>query len=237
MGILEDMLLSLDELHVKVDAMSSGTVMATLESAPPGAVTPLTNTGVTLDTEGKPWDERIHSVTRNQTVKGVWKIRKGADKTLIAKVKAETLAVIPSVPGVVTPTPAPTPTTAAPENVYKKSAIAAINTLTNDLSVDFDNIQNALINLFDVDSFDKLPEASFETAADEFCGWRDNLLDINEIVKVITELGAENGINGIATICESRGFKTVSQATVDAIPELIEALREFKQQWIEFTNQ
>jgi hypothetical protein len=42
-----------------------------------------------LDSDNLPWDERINTVKRTKTQKGVWKLRKGVDKTLVEQVKAE----------------------------------------------------------------------------------------------------------------------------------------------------
>lgn len=60
-------------------------------SAPPAGIpgtAPVT--GVELDAEGLPWDERINAGTKTKTEKGVWKAKKGInDPALVARVKAE----------------------------------------------------------------------------------------------------------------------------------------------------
>lgn len=44
--------------------------------------------GAGLDTEGFPYDKRIHSDNPQKTDKGVWRKRRGADKTLVAQLQA-----------------------------------------------------------------------------------------------------------------------------------------------------
>jgi len=40
-----------------------------------------------LDAEGMPWDERIHASTKTKTATGVWKAKRGVDKTLVTLVR------------------------------------------------------------------------------------------------------------------------------------------------------
>lgn len=78
----------------------------------PTAATPAPASGE-RDAEGMPWDERIHSSTKAKTEKGLWRIKRGInDPQLIARVKAELLAVQPSA----TPQPTiPAPVFQAPQ--------------------------------------------------------------------------------------------------------------------------
>lgn len=47
-------------------------------------------TGVDLDAEGIPWDERIHAGTKTKTKPGLWKAKKGVnDEALVNSIKAE----------------------------------------------------------------------------------------------------------------------------------------------------
>ncbi len=59
--------------------------------APPtvGAPAGLAAAGVDLDSEGYPWDHRIHSTTKSKIANGTWKIKRGIDSTLIDSVRAE----------------------------------------------------------------------------------------------------------------------------------------------------
>jgi hypothetical protein len=59
--------------------------------APPtvGAPAGLAAAGVDLDSEGYPWDHRIHSTTKSMIANGTWKIKRGIDSTLIDSVRAE----------------------------------------------------------------------------------------------------------------------------------------------------
>ena len=63
----------------------------------------------TVDTEGLPWDARIHSSSRNVVkATGAWKLIRGVDAALVEQVKAELrAAVAPVAVAVVPATPAP----------------------------------------------------------------------------------------------------------------------------------
>lgn len=67
-------------------------------AAPPPA-------GVALDTEGLPWDARIHAATKTKVANGSWKKKKGTDPALVASVTAELRAVM----GLPAPAPAAAP--------------------------------------------------------------------------------------------------------------------------------
>lgn len=72
--------------------------------APPAMITPqaaalglpqLQSTGVELDTEGVPWDERIHSGGKTKTKAGVWTARKGLnDEAGVNAIKAQLRAQV-----------------------------------------------------------------------------------------------------------------------------------------------
>jgi hypothetical protein len=58
--------------------------------APPVDTPPLAPIGVALDGEGLPWDQRIHASTKTfRQSDNTWKLKKGADATLVGQVKAE----------------------------------------------------------------------------------------------------------------------------------------------------
>lgn len=70
-------------------------------SAPaPGATTSTstiteTATNVPVDSEGLPWDGRIHSSSKEKLVKdSTWKLKRGVDKALVEQVKAELRGVM-----------------------------------------------------------------------------------------------------------------------------------------------
>ena len=67
----------------------------------------------TLDADGLPWDERIHSGGKSQTAKGLWKKRKGVGKDTVEQVTAELLAL--ATPTVVATPPPPAPPAPAPD--------------------------------------------------------------------------------------------------------------------------
>lgn len=52
-------------------------------------------TSVPVDSEGLPWDGRIHSSSKEKLVKdSTWKLKRGVDKTLVEQVKAELRGVM-----------------------------------------------------------------------------------------------------------------------------------------------
>ena len=56
--------------------------------------------GIDVDSKGSPWDGRIHASTRAKVADGTWRMKRGADDSLVASVQAEiaqTMA-IPAVP-------------------------------------------------------------------------------------------------------------------------------------------
>lgn len=54
-----------------------------------------TVTNVPVDSEGLPWDGRIHSSSKEKLVKdSTWKLKRGVDKTLVEQVKAELRGVM-----------------------------------------------------------------------------------------------------------------------------------------------
>jgi len=58
------------------------------------AVTTMPASGVDLDTEGMPWDARIHASTKTKTQAGVWKAKKGASAPTVEAVRAELKALM-----------------------------------------------------------------------------------------------------------------------------------------------
>ena len=45
--------------------------------------------GIDVDSKGSPWDGRIHASTRAKVADGTWRMKRGADDSLVASVKAE----------------------------------------------------------------------------------------------------------------------------------------------------
>jgi len=50
---------------------------------------PSVMTTAELDSAGRPWDARIHTIKKTQTANGQWKIKRGTDKDLVASVLAD----------------------------------------------------------------------------------------------------------------------------------------------------
>lgn len=90
--------------------------------APPAPPAPVTGTSaapapqsVALDSDGVPWDGRIHSTSRSKLASGQWKLRRGIDKAEAARVTAELKAVQAGAPSAASAPVAPPPVvTAAP---------------------------------------------------------------------------------------------------------------------------
>ena len=89
-------------------------------STPAAQITPAEVAAAELDSDGLPWDARIHAGTKTKTQKGVWTQKKGVDEAVRDAVMAELRQQYPSATvaaSVPTPTVAasvPTPTVSVP---------------------------------------------------------------------------------------------------------------------------
>jgi len=64
---------------------------------PTVATSPATPTsGVELDTEGHPYDVRIHSAGKSKIANGTWKLKKGVDKALVEQINAQNKTLVGS---------------------------------------------------------------------------------------------------------------------------------------------
>ncbi len=91
---------ALNRCSLLLSGMSLDAYTPAAAPAVPAAPAAAPAADVELDTDGVPWDARIHSSTKNKTVKGVWKIARGTDKSLIDAVLAEheISPVVPAAP-------------------------------------------------------------------------------------------------------------------------------------------
>jgi hypothetical protein len=81
----------------KADDPSASTPPAppAVPSVPTAAVPPAPPAlGVDLDTDGLPWDNRIHASTRVKNADGKWRTRRGVDEAIVASVANELRAVV-----------------------------------------------------------------------------------------------------------------------------------------------
>jgi hypothetical protein len=99
-------------------AVAPGASPATPPAPPaPAAPGPNTSADVTLDGEGFPWDERIHSnAAEKLSAKGIWKVRKnlaeGYKEKIEAELRAQGYGTTPAAPAA--PAPAAPPAPSAP---------------------------------------------------------------------------------------------------------------------------
>ncbi len=98
-------------------AITSGaTLSAPVPNVPtaPGMVAPTASgaapstpaSGVELDKNGLPWDERIHAGTKTKLKSGEWKAKKSVDPALVASVESELRARVAASPAPVAAVPA-----------------------------------------------------------------------------------------------------------------------------------
>lgn len=111
-------------------ALVAPVLQAPAALTPPSAVTaPTAAPGLVLDSEGLPWDSRIHGETKTQNKDGSWRAKRGLnDGAMVQRVKAELLALVaaspaaaaapvlapPTVAPVLTPPVQPAPVVMAP---------------------------------------------------------------------------------------------------------------------------
>lgn len=113
----------------KPGAPAAPSASAPTPPAPPAAPVPpapATSGAVELDKAGLPWDERIHSSSKNFIADGTWRRKRGVDDALVATVEAE-LRGLAAAPAQSVPTPAPV-APAAPVPVNSGAAAGALST-------------------------------------------------------------------------------------------------------------
>ena len=92
------------------DAIPAAQATSIGPTAPAAPANPIpaagsTGGGIDLDSENLPWDERIHSSTRNKNEDGTWRIKRGTDKSYVTKIKNQLRATVPA--AAATPAAAP----------------------------------------------------------------------------------------------------------------------------------
>jgi len=80
--------------------------------------------GVEVDSEGLPWDKRIHSDSKGVLKGGQWKVRRNTPDETVKAVKAELVAAMQAPPAVPMGAAAPAPAPAAPAPVAQAPAPA-----------------------------------------------------------------------------------------------------------------
>lgn len=74
------------------------TAPVTVAPTASGAAPSIPASGVELDKNGLPWDERIHAGTKTKLKSGEWKAKKQVDAALVAQVEAELRARVAATP-------------------------------------------------------------------------------------------------------------------------------------------
>ena len=125
--------------------LSGGTVVAPpvppVAPPPPAPLAvdppaPASTSAPALDSQGLPWDERIHSSSRELIKDGTWKVKRGTPPDLVASVRVELRKLYPAPSTVVAPvspsapTPPPVPAVVAPPPPPAPSAPAPVGSVT-----------------------------------------------------------------------------------------------------------
>lgn len=115
-----------DSAEMEDGAESSPLETVAAQLAAASTVTPAQIAAADLDTDGLPWDARIHASTKTKTAKGTWTLSKRVDPKLRETVIAELRAMYAS------PAPAqsaPAPAVTAPVSVPSPVAAPAVPAL------------------------------------------------------------------------------------------------------------
>lgn len=169
-------------------------------SAPaPGATTSTstiteTATSVPVDSEGLPWDGRIHSSSKEKLVKdSTWKLKRGVDKALVEQVKAELRGVM-----------------AIPADVYKKAAETAPVTETHGLHPNPNPLSVSAVNAI---------VAAQSTAPAPTAPAAGRIVTFADLMKAITEAKMDQAT--VAAILPTVDPAITSLAVLAPRPELI----------------
>ena len=203
MGLLEQLLVRLDTLNARLDALENGvnvpvTITMDVNQTTPGAAPEQVDLSATaptveLDKNGIPWDERIHAGTKRKNADGTWSLKKGVDKELAAQIIAEhqsaapTTTTVPAAPAApakpgVPPAPAkPGVPPAQPKAEDAGPTVKAArlsNVLINDMGVDYDLV---IAGVLAPRGYDQFGSVTIEEAADvlkDLEKWEENLKNL-----------------------------------------------------------
>ncbi|MCF2909964.1 hypothetical protein L1285_16705 [Pseudoalteromonas sp. DL2-H2.2] len=269
MGILEvieeklDRVLGLLEGDDSVQETTLGAVMKDAKSADPEGFEQAlaqvdTSSDVELDSNGLPWDERIHTSTKNKTEKGVWKKKRGVSEPVFNEVVAElkqkissskgeqvaseSIANFPPVadgaPGApnVPPVPGVPSAPGAPsvQKDFKKLSIQAINEITDKHKVDYAMLDE-VFGLFGTKDFTLMqPEhhEGFHLLVDEYaCDLNDTL----ELVQSIVGIAGQEAFDKY--MADNFNVREYNQIPRTQLRSLIQALEPWNQQCISWQAQ
>jgi hypothetical protein len=119
---------------------------------------PAADPSVELDSEGLPWDDRIHG--SGQTflkADGTWKLKRGVDAVLVAKVKTELRGKYPAPGREPAPAPAPAPAPEPPTSCDNVTSWAELNDFITQDNIDPELVESALAK-FNVPSMESLKD-------------------------------------------------------------------------------
>lgn len=110
-----------------VEFQQAGATVGTIQNVAPTEIyhpLPVIKAGA-LDSDGIPWDNRIHAAAKTQCKDGTWKLRPGVDKSIVDQVRAE-LKGVQSIP---TPTPQEIPAPVNPASPLLPAESPTVNEL------------------------------------------------------------------------------------------------------------
>lgn len=156
---------------------------------------------VELDSDGVPWDERIHSSSKKRSKggKGPWVKRKnlpdGLHKQVTEELKksvsapaangSDGVSVPPPPPATSKAAPPPPKTSGAPIPPAKTSlrgeAVAALNKVAETYNVHNDALVSYYIDIMNAPSFEDIQESQYPQVIEDMSEWFENLNSATEI--------------------------------------------------------
>lgn len=252
MGLLEQLMERLEKLNARLDAMEGTAVTEETEivTAQGETIVPAAQVGTELDSNGLPWDERIHAGTKRKNADQSWSRRKGINdldyNTVVAELKGATPApttttapVVPAKPGI--PAKPGVPVKPGAPAAPKKASIEALNTLTNDFGVDYDLVTSELFAKHGATTYNEIPATAIGEVMESAKKWVESLTSITDECDTLNKLaeGTEHQqdiTDGINTFIETHGGKDGKIGTVpySAAHALYVDLAGYANQWEAF---
>jgi len=262
MGLLEQLMERLEKLNARLDAIEGIAVIIENQTTEPVTVVgtetivPAAPTETELDSNGLPWDERIHAGTKRKNADQSWSRRKGINdldyNTVVAELKAA--ASTPDAPAPVTTTTAPVvpakpgipakpgvPVKPGVPAAPKKASIEALNTLTNDFGVDYDLVTSELFAKHGATTYNEIPATAIGEVMESAKKWVESLTSITDECDTLNKLAEGTDLqkdvtDGVNTFIETHGGKDGKIGTVpySATHALFMDLATYANQWDDY---